>query len=290
MKKSSISRKVSTFSVVCFIVLALYCLIMFIMVAWAVFSAFKYPWDFDDHPISLPEKWYIIQNYKYVLKHFKYNRGGLKANILDMFGNSFLYAAGCATASVICTSMMAYVCSKFSHYKASKIIYGIVIFTMIFPIIGSAPSEMQIVTKFGFKNHIWAMWILKFNFLGLYFLVLYAAFSAVPKSYSEAAKIDGANNYKIMLKIYYPLVIPIIFTIWLLIFIAFWNDYQTPLLYMPKKPTIAYGLFDFYSDNSQDAPYKLMACLIVLIPILVVFIAFRKKLMGRLSLEGGVKG
>ena len=283
-------KSVSVFSVVCCCVLVFYCVIMFTMVFWAITSSMKGVWDFDDNPIGLPEKWLVLENYKYVFKNFVFNRNGIKANIWQMFSNSLLYAAGCATASVLCCSMMAYVCSKFSNYKLSKIIYAIVIFTMIFPIIGSAPSEMQLVTKLGFKNHLWAMWIMKFNFLGLYFLVLYASFNSVPKSYSEAAKIDGANNYQIMLKIYYPLIMPIITTIWLLYFISFWNDYQTPLLYMPKKPTIAYGLYDFYSDNSKDAPYKLVACTIVLIPILALFLAFKDKLMGKLSLEGGVKG
>lgn len=290
IRRSQKKEKISVFSVLMFLMLLLYCLILFTMVVWTVFSSVKHPWDFDDNPISLPEKWLIAENFRYVLKYFTYNIRGVKANILQMFGNAFLYAGGCATAQVICMSMMAYVTARFKNYKMSKIIYAIVLFVMVFPIIGSGPSEMQFVTKLGFKNHIWAMWILKFNFLGLYFLIFHAAFGSVPDSYAEAAKIDGANNYQIMIRIFYPLILPILSTVWLLIFVSMWNDYQVPLLYIPEKPTISYGLYRFYSNMTHDTPYKLMACLVVLVPILIVFMIFKNKLMGKLSLEGGVKG
>ena len=289
-RKSRNLEKTSVFSAVMFSILLLYCIILFTMVAWAVISAVKHPWDFDDHPISLPEKWLIAENLQYVFEHFTYNIGGVKADIFQMFLNALLYAGGCATANVLCMSMMAYVTSQFKDFKMSKVIYAIVLFTMVFPIIGSAPSEMQIVTALGFKNQIWAMWILRFNFLGLYFLIFHAAFSAVPRSYSEAAKIDGANNYQIMFRIYYPLILPIMSTVWLLTFVGLWNEYQVPLLYIPEKPTISYGLYRFYSNMTHDTPYKLAACLVVLVPILVIFIVFKNKLMGKLSLEGGVKG
>ena len=79
-------------------------------------------------------------------------------------------------------------------------------------------------------------------------------------------------------------------TVWLLTFVGLWNEYQIPLLYIPQKPTISYGLFLFYSNMTHDTPYKLAACIVVLVPILLLFIIFKNKLMGRLSLEGGVKG
>ena len=122
-------------------------------------------------------------------------------------------------------------------------------------------------------------------------MVLFAAFSAIPKTYSEAATIDGAGTFTIMLKIIMPLVANTIATVFLMYFIQYWNDYQTPLLYLPSYPTIAYGLYQFVwttFDAVSTENVKLAACLVVAIPIIVLFSVFNKKLVGNLSM-GGIK-
>ena len=88
-----------------------------------------------------------------------------------------------------------------------------------------------------------------------------------------------------------PLVKNTFLTIFLIRFIEFWNDYQTPLLFIPNKPTISYGLYRFGNSNNADlsnVTMQLMGCLIVLVPILVVFIFFQKRIMGNITM-GGVK-
>ena len=114
---------------------------------------------------------------------------------------------------------------------------------------------------------------------------------AIPESFSEAAKIDGAGNFTIMVTIMLPLVKTTFSTIFLIYFINFWNDYQTPLLYMPNRPTISYGLYRF--GNSVNAelssvPMQIMGSMLVFIPILLVFTLFSKKMMGNISM-GGLK-
>ncbi len=289
VKPKKEKRKITAFEVICATVLTIYCLLLFFMIAWSIINSAKFTWDFDDDPMGIPPKWYWKENYEFVFKNFIVRRPSVKAMIGDMFLNSAIYAIGCALASTIVSAITAYVTARFK-WKFSGVIYGAVIFTMVFPIIGSAPSEMQFVTKLGFKNHFYGMFILKANFIGMYFLILYATFNGLSNTYAEAAKIDGANNYTIMFRIYFPMVIPTFFTIWLLYFVNYWNDYQTVLLYAPDKPTIAYGLYYFNSNGGYDTPYKLGACLLVFIPIFIIFLIFRERLMGRLSLDGGVKG
>ena len=78
-------------------------------------------------------------------------------------------------------------------------------------------------------------------------------------------------------------------------FIGFWNDYQTPLLYMPKHPTISYGLYDLYNGRGAQRGsvatdvMKLTLATMVMIPILALFLAFKNKLIGNLTV-GGIKG
>ena len=89
-----------------------------------------------------------------------------------------------------------------------------------------------------------------------------------------------------------PMIRTAIVALFILGFIGSWNDYMTPMVYLPSMPTIAYGLFTF--RNSSDSlvaaiPMQITGCVVVMIPIMVIFIIFRNKIMGNLAL-GGLKG
>ena len=169
--------------------------------------------------------------------------------------------------------------------------YAIVIFTMIFPVIGSLPSEMQMVKLLNLNDSFLGNFFLKASFINIYFLVLFVAFKRVPKDFEEAAEIDGASYTTVMYRIMYPMVKNILLTIFLIYFIQYWNDYQTPNLYLQAYPTISMGLLSFqFSTRIEIAgePVKLAAAIMVFIPIFSVFLIFQNRLMGNITM-GGVK-
>ena len=162
---------------------------------------------------------------------------------------------------------------------------------MILPIIGSAPAEIDLFRNLGLYDSIIGNWIQKFHFLGMYFLVFTAAFEVIPKDFAEAAYMDGASEFKLFTKIMFPIVSTVFTTVLLINFIGLWNDYQTPMLYLPTHPTLAYGVFDLSRttiNELNNVPARMAGCVILLVPILIIFIDFRKKIMGNLTL-GGVK-
>ena len=166
----------------------------------------------------------------------------------------------------------------------------IVIITMALPIVGSLPSEVRMVKALGLYQKIWGMWVLKAHFLGTYFLIFHAQFSMISKEYTEAAKMDGANPFRVMTQIIMPLAWSTISTVMLLTFVAYWNEYQTPLLYLETKPVLAIGIYSFYTSyRVTNAAVKIAGLLMLTIPILTVFIIFQDKLMTNLSI-GGIKG
>ena len=125
----------------------------------------------------------------------------------------------------------------------------------------------------------------------MYFFVYHAFFKGVPDAFREAAEIDGASDFTIMVRIFFPLAVKIILTVFLIQFVALWNDYQTPLLYLPTHPTLAYGVFYlsyFQLHEWYHTPIRMAGCIMLVIPILIIFIAFKNKLMGDISL-GGIK-
>ena len=283
----------SPLTVVLLIVLILYALTLIGLLFWAVITSFKSQAEFRINILGFPDKW--VWNYGEVFRSFQVSvmaeDGTRYVSMGGMILNSVIYSFGCAIASTITPCITAYLCAKFP-FRFSKVVYFIVIVTMALPIVGSLPSEMLVARTFGVYDRIWLLWIMKANFLGIYFLVFHAEFKSIPKEYTEAAKIDGAGNFTILFRIMLPLVRNTIFVIMLIKFIEFWNDYQTPLVFLPSYPTLAYGVFTLATtsvNNMSTVPMRMASAVMMLIPILVVFLIFQKKIMSNVSV-GGIKG
>ena len=82
---------------------------------------------------------------------------------------------------------------------------------------------------------------------------------------------------------------PTFATVFLIKFIEFWNDYSTPLLYLPTHPTLAYGVQDMSTNGDINKVLERIAsCMVLALPITILFIVFRNKIMGNVTM-GGVK-
>lgn len=286
--------RTSPIFVVLFIILAVYTVAMFALLVWAVLNSLKSQLDFRKNVLGLPHA-IAWDNFSTVLSKFEMivntKDSSKTINFWQMLLYTILYAGGCAFISTMVPCAVAYVTAKIK-FKFNAVIYGIVIVAMVLPIVGSAPSEMKILKDLGLYNTLWGSWIQKFHFLGMYFLVFYAAFKSFPDTFTEAAYMDGAGEWRTFLQVVMPLVRNIFFTILLIKFIDYWNDFQTPLLYIPSYPTLAVGLYTIGNSTLGAlswVPRKLAACIIILMPIMVLFLIFKDKLMGNLTV-GGIKG
>ena len=290
-KKSKFDIRLTPVTGILLAFLIIYVVLLVAPLVWAFITSFKAQSDYRLNVLGLPEKW--VWNYSYVIKNGVILVGttGKYASVPQMFGYTFLYALGCAFTNTLVPCITAYLCARF-HYKFSKVVYNVVVVVMILPIVGSLPAEVQMARTLGFYDHIWGLWLMKANFLGMYFLVFHGIFRTLPMAYTEAAKIDGAGNLSILVKIILPLVRNTFFTVMLINFIGFWNDYQTPLIYMPSYPTIALGMFYMASTTENGlstVPMRMTGAMLMLIPILALFLCFHKRLLGNLTV-GGLKG
>ena len=288
-------KKFSIFSAIITALLCVYCLALITLILWAFISSFKDNLlDFETNPVWLPKEW-VTTNYEIAWNQFfieiETPTGIDIVTMPLMFLYGFIYALGCSFAATFVPCITGYMCAKF-NFKFSKIIYLVVVIVMILPIFGNLPAEMKMVRTFGLDEHIWGVWIMKANFLGLYFIVFYNYFKSLPNAYNEAAKIDGAGNFRILFRVILPMAMPIFFTVMLINFITFWNDYQTPLIYLQTKPTIALATYKIAMENIPGVaipPVKIAASMLVLTPVLILFLVFHKKLLGNLTM-GGIKG
>lgn len=296
MEKTKNKVRFNLVAIIGFAILAVYCLLLLSPIFWGILTSLKNIDDFRNNVLGFPSKefGFAFDNYPYVLRLFEadavYNGIAFKVDLGGMLYNTLIYVIGSAFMSTVVPCLMAYVVAKFP-FKLSKVIYSIVLITMIIPIVGSYPSEIVMLKNLRLFNTMYGALIQKANFLGMYFLVFHATFARLSGDYAEAAYLDGANEFVVMTRIILPLVKNIFFTVFLIKFIEYWNDYQTPHLYFPAYPTIAYGSFYMskqYINGLETVPLRMTSCIIVVIPILILFIIFSERLMSNISM-GGLK-
>ena len=285
--------KMTPLAIAVLVVLSLYSFLLIALIVWALMTSFKEQTDFRLNPIGFPSKfvWNYTEVFNLYKKEIQTSEGSAYVGMGMMFVYSLLYSVGCSFFGTLVSCITAYLCSRYKFFL-SKVIYSIVIICMILPIIGSLPSEIQVAQTLGLYNHIWGLWIMKANFLGMYFLVFFELFKHIPKEYIEAAKIDGAWNFTILFRIMLPLARNTFFTVMLISFIGFWNDYSIPLIYLPSYPTIAVGMVEMGKTNingMSTVPMRMTAAMLMLQPILIIYLVLHKKLIGNLTV-GGIKG
>ena len=284
--------KMDAFTIVLYALVTIYCLSMLYVLFFGLVNSLKDATDYEwNNPFAFPnsEFGWKFGNYAKVFKDFNvFTVGGKQVYLPLMFLNSLLYAGLMSLFCMATQVITAYAVAKYD-FKGKRLIYGVAIVVMLLPIIGSLASEVQIANLFGFRNNLFGVCIMKCKYPGIYFLVFYATFKSLPWTFAEAAQIDGAGHFRTFIQIMLPLIRSTLFAVFILLFIEHWNDYYTPMVFLPEKPTMSYGLFIFQTDNKASTPIQLAACILACVPILIVFAAFKDKIMSNVTM-GGIKG
>lgn len=294
-KETKKIKKLDIAAIFAFVVLTLYSAIILYMLYFAVITSLKHNYDFAfDHNIfGLPNtKKYPLsfKNFQNAIEYMKIQiRGREYAGFFAQLVYALMYALGSTLTNVFSKVFAAYFCSKYDT-KFGRILYAIAVVAMILPVVGTMASTIRIMRMLNIYNTYHGIIIYNASFWGTYFLVFYAAFKGIPETYAEAARMDGAGHFLIFFKIHLPLILPSVFAVAILQFIMFWNDYQTPLVYLESMPTISYGLYRYsILERASNAPALLSAALLVCIPIVLLFIIFKNMIMKNVT-AGGIKG
>ena len=312
------NKNLNVFVILFLIILLVYSISLVIPLIWGFITSFKHKQDFFVNKVGLPNFsiWSkyaavdpdysnVLGNYTVVLANFNlefsasYYVGiftqtkvshSVNATLFTCFYNTVLYCAGCTILPSFMNLLVGYLCAKY-RYKFSTIVYGFVVFVMVMPIVGTMPAMITLLRQLGFYDQFYGHWIRQAAFGGTNFLIFYGFYTGLSDTYIEAAEIDGASQLRVIISIVIPLARTTITTLMLLAFITAWNDYNTPLIYLPTKPTLSYGIFYLTqraATKLQEPPIIVASLMLLAIPIIVVFVTLRNKLMGNVSL-GGIK-
>ena len=301
------------FKILVAVILGAYVLVIFGMLGWGFIASLKSDLEFSmvdgGDPIGLPSwEWskaeILFGNYKLAFKYFSVSANSAyyvgqtlvthstKADIWVMLGNTILYVGISTLLPTIASYIVAYLCTTY-NFRFSKIVYTCALISMTIPIVSSQGSMITLLRTMGIYDTVFTHIVQKFVFGGSYFFVFCAFFEGLNGAYSEAAEIDGASQFRIFIAIIIPLGAKMISSIALLNFVTYWNDYQSPLLYTPTLPTIAYGVYHLINEAGNAAlkniPASCACCMILALPIVLMFVFLKDKLMGNISM-GGVKG
>lgn len=285
MNKNAIksSKKEITQKIIIFVIFLLYALTLIIPFIWTGMVSLMDWQEYTSNKLGIPEK-LLFSNYVVAFKELNVNG----TNMISMIFNSLWLSIGSAFLGVFVSSMTAYVLAKYKFFGRDFLYYTIII-TMMLPIVGALPAQYQVYNFLKIHDSPMILVTAASGF-GFNFLILYSIYRGIPGSYAEAAFIDGANHFKVYFQIVMPMVIPAMSAIFLTSCIASWNDYMTPLLFLPSHLTLAAGLYTYSLIAARtDMPKYYAGVIMSIIPVLIIFVFFQNTLMN-LSIAGGLKG
>lgn len=281
-KKWTIGTIVWTvFKAVSYIVM-LFCALSFVFsFVWILVNSFKTAPEYLED-VFKPSKTFDWENYKQVLENLKYKGYGL----FGMLGNSLILVLWNVFVTMTLPHMASYVLARFD-FKGRKLLESIIWASMIIPIVGSASSTMWFLNSIGLYDNFLGVFLLQASGLGFCQIMLTAFYKGVSKSYAEAAYMDGASEWIVFTRIYYPqsMSLTLIFVIQSIINV--WNDYMTGYLYLPNHPTLALGLQQMqaqFVDFGADYPVMFAGVILAMLPVLIVYFTFSKKITSNAAL------
>lgn len=211
-------------------------------------------------------------------------------NIIGMFLNSLILAVSIPTVSAFFSLCAGHAVASF-NYKLKGVIYFIFLMPMFVSVSGTTPYVYKLLTDLGLLDTHMGLILMACGVSGFGFLMYYSVFKNISHTYSEAAMMDGAGYWRTFIQILIPQAKNMIAAQWVMGFIGTWNDFAGPYLYLESYPTLGVRIKEISDDIGYGGTYtQLFASIILMmIPMLVLFFAFQKKIMA-VSLGGGIKG
>lgn len=274
------SRRHRLTNVIVTIVLALGGIVMIAPLAWTLSTSLKSKSAALTDPLQWipnPIQW---DNYIRV-----WSAGPLAAGIM----NSIIVSVSVTIVGTAVSALAAFAFAKMRLPFKNGIFLALLAAIMIpFPTI--MIPQFMMFSNLGLVDTLWPLILpgLFGNIVMIFFLRQFL--DTVPDSIIEAAKLDGAGYLRIFTTLIFPAIRPAIAAQFILWFMAVWNDYLAPVIYLntPEKQTLQVVIATFNSTyaTQRDYPLIMAASFIALIPVLVVFAVFQRQIIESVALTG----
>ena len=283
-KESGLNKLVKLLIIMLLVAIALYTLLPFV---WMVSASFKSEKDV----MSVPIKWipdnFMLDNFKRVLNID--TKSTTNYHFMLAYWNSIKVSVVSTICSVSSAALAGYAFAKL-NFRGSKVLFIIYLAQLMVPTQLTLIPRFLLFSAMDLNNSHWALILPKVVSVSSTFLVR-QAFVSAPSELREAAKIDGAGEFRIWWNIMLPLVKPTLAAIATVDFLASWNDYLDPLVFLSdwEKRTLPLALNQFIGTEVTQYYLIMAACCLTVIPVFVVFLCGQKFFLKGLTV-GAVKG
>ncbi len=294
-KQNKIKNPIDAFTITIWVFMVFWCLFFCLILYWALITSFATTSDLLIRPGRIPKnpQWEnYLKAFDQVAMNVSVKGGGSRvAEFPELLFNTFMYAVVTPFLCLITSCTAAYVVCKYSKkVKFVFFFFSLTIFCTYMPISGSIASTLKWQRAFGLYDTFLGVWIHESGAFGSMFLLYYATFKGVSNEYMEAAQIDGAGHWRIFLQVVMPQTMGVFWALYIKLLVELWNEYKTPLMYLPSHPTIALASWTMQNTSEVNFPTILAGLVIVITPIMIVFIIFRDKLLNAEFTLAGLKG
>lgn len=249
--------------------------------AWMFFASLKPLEQIREDPFALlPSEW-RWENYAEAVTTMPY---------LRYLANSLVLCLGSVAGTLVSCSLAAYAFARL-RWPGRDAAFAVMIATMLLPWHVTMIPRFLLLRELGLYDTLWALIVPTFFGEAFYIFLLRQFFLSIPPELSDAARLDGCSELGIFWRIILPLSKPALATVALFQFIAAWNDFNGPLLYLndPQKFPLAYGLEQFVSSYSTDVHLLLAAAVLFTLPIIVLFLLAQRTFLRGIA-TSGLKG
>lgn len=214
-------------------------------------------------------------------------------DVLRLYGNTALVAGVDIVLSLIAAFLSGYALSKVRP-PGSKIFLAVLLATMMIPGEATLIPNFLTFSQMGLLDSYWPLWLPSMAYpFGTFLVKQYL--DSLPAEMRDAARVDGANDWRILWSVYLPLCKGLTATLVILQFLANWNSYLWPLIIInsPEKYTIQLGIASFSTSlgaQSYSSPSINMAATVLsLIPVLAVYLIFQRHIIQNVA-NSSIKG
>lgn len=253
-------------------------MVMVTPIAWMVASSLKTGDELKADPFRLVPAEVRFENYREATSVLPF---------WQCLGNSLVLCAGSVVGTLMSCSLAAYAFARI-EWPGRDWMFGLVIASLLLPWQVTMIPRFLLLRELGLYNSLGALVVPTFFGEAFYIFLLRQFFRSIPNSITEAARLDGCSEWNIFWRIVLPLSWPALATVALFQFIASWNDYGGPLLYLsdPEKFPLAYGLEQFVSSHSSQTHLLMAAAVLFTLPTLVLFFFTQRSFMRGIATTG----
>ncbi len=259
------------------VLLTLWSLIVIVPFLWVVLSSFKTTKEILASPFALPAHW-----------HFdNYAHAWTDAGIRKFFLNTVIVVGVALVLVMLLGAMCAYVLARFD-FPGARFIYYSMLAGLTFPIFLAIVPLFFILKNASLLNTLPGL-IMVYVAFALPFTVffLYAFFKTLPDDVYEAALIDGAGDFRAFFQIMLPMARPGIAAVAIFNFLGLWNQFLLPVALNtdPRRYVLTQGMAEFASQAGYAVDFGALfaAVVITVVPVLIVYIVFQRRLEGTVS-------